>query len=70
VWSGPHDSDRWLCMQNQLDEATPKGQVHLVAPFQLYSDATLLDNKTAKAHPLPFTLVNVTSHKRFTRGIR
>jgi hypothetical protein len=39
---------------------------HVVAGMQFYSDATLLDNKTAKAHPVRFALMNITKYQRET----
>jgi hypothetical protein len=58
-------------MQERLDAATPNGgPQRFAAPIQLYSDGTLLDNKNAKAHPLLFSLMNITTNKRLTSGIR
>jgi hypothetical protein len=70
VISGPHDSDGWIGLQAELDGTTSPGQERLVAPFQLYSDETLLDNKGAKLHPLVFSLMNIATSVRLVKGIR
>jgi hypothetical protein len=58
-------------MQERLDNDTAEGEPQrFAAPVQLYSDGTLLDNKNAKAHPLLFSLMNITTNKRLTSGIR
>ncbi len=55
-YSEPHLAEAWNEWQEDQREETPNA---VIAPFQLYSDKALVNNKLRSVHPVKFALLNV-----------
>ena len=52
----PQNAEAWLSWQESARSAQPQA---VIAPFQLYSDKALVNNKLKSVHPVKFSLLNV-----------
>ncbi len=60
-YSEPHLAEAWNEWQDEERKDNPNA---VIAPFQLYSDKALVNNKLRSVHPVKFALLNVAYNLR------